>query len=155
MRTLFFDIDGVLLGYDDKPRAKLRGDVLPSALRERGFERLVCVSGWVDLYAEPVLRLDPARQKEAIAALLADVFPDATWFTERLELAYGTDDRCRHIDLSGDWWYVDDWADEFFVKAHGEELYRRELGGRILLADPHGDGGDLLDWLRSVPDKRG
>ncbi len=45
---------------------------------------------------------------------------------------------------------VDDWADQFFVAAHGEKRYQEELGHRICLADPFSDGTDILQWLRRI-----
>lgn len=60
---------------------------------------------------------------------------------------YDSDHRCKHIDLTSDWYYVDDWADKFFPEQHGEALYLQQLGSRILLADPHGSGEDILEWL--------
>jgi len=45
-RTLYFDIDGVLLDYEDRPKPALIGGVFERALQDAGFDRLVCVSGW-------------------------------------------------------------------------------------------------------------
>jgi hypothetical protein len=43
---LYFDIDGVLLDYEDRPKPALIGGVFERALQDAGFDRLVCVSGW-------------------------------------------------------------------------------------------------------------
>jgi hypothetical protein len=76
--------------------------------------------------------------------MLKEIFTDKEWFLHRLVLVFENDDRCKHIDLLHDWYYIDDWADEYFPKYHGEELYITELGKRILLANPHGNGEDIL-----------
>ena len=78
MRILYFDIDGVLLSYEDEQRSILCGGVLDR------------------------------------------IFVDKEWFLSVLELGYDSDNRCSHIDLTGN---------------------------RILQVDPHGNGSDILEWL--------
>ena len=149
-RILYFDIDGVLLDYDDRQRALLLNGRLEKLIKKCNFEKLVCVSGWNDIYNEPVMNLSLLRQKDSIHSLLDKIFIDKMWFLDRLELAYDTDHRGKHINLKDDWYYLDDWADKFFAKAHGATLFEKELNRRILQVDPHGDGQDILDWLDHV-----
>lgn len=150
MRVLYFDIDGVLLSYEDMQRPKLAGGVLQEKLKMLSFDRLVCVSGWSDLFNAGIFKQSEQEQKLAIHSLLNDLFTDEKWFIERLLLAYDTDKRCKHIDLTEDWYYMDDWADKFFSECFGEELYKKNLGNRILLVNPHGDGEDILCWLDTI-----
>ena len=155
-KILYFDIDGVFLNYDDDPKPRLTGGVIPSLLDSLGFDRIVCVSSWTDLVAEALrIRWTPAEHlPEAMVlgvhARIASVFPDFEWFRLRVELAHGNDERGRHIDLDQDWYYCDDWADKFFSEAHSKTLYEAELGRRIHLSDPHDDGTGLISWLGSV-----
>ena len=153
MKTLYFDIDGVLLDYDDQPKSRLRGGILPGILDDTGFSGLVCVSSWTDLIAES-LRIRWVSQErfagellEGVHHRLGNIFPDFDWFAQRVVLAQGNDQRARHIDLSSDWYYCDDWADKFFSDIHSREMYHAHLGKRIHLADPHDDGSGLLEWL--------
>ena len=149
-RILYFDIDGVFLSYDDKPKSMLIGDVLQDKLLSIGFDQLVCVSGYSDMVNAEVNRFPKQEQKEIIHHMLKEIFSDKEWFLHRLVLVYETDDRCKHIDLLHDWYYVDDWADQYFPKYHGEKLYIAELGKRILLANPHGNGEDILEWIDNI-----
>ena len=145
MKNLYFDIDGVLLSYDDVQRPVLTNGEMESRLKKLNFDKLICVSGWSDIVNSGI-KTD-LQQKKSIHSILNNVFPDENWFINKLELAYDTDDRCQHIDLDSDWYYIDDWADKFFSEYFGEILYEKELGNRILLVNPHGDGSDILDWL--------
>jgi hypothetical protein len=161
MRTLYFDIDGVLLDYSDRPKKRLCDGRLQAALEAARIDRLVCVSSWTDLVTE-ALRIHARGRVPTSDAMVtgvhrvvADVFPDEVWFRQRIALAFGNDERGRHIDLAADWFYCDDWADHFVQRAHGAELYERELGRRIHRADPHDDGSGLLGWLDDVTHRTG
>jgi len=120
---------------------------LEAALKAADFDFIACVSGWSDIFADPVMRLDFAQRKEAMYQKLAPLFPDKEWFMDKIILVQDTDHRCQYIDLKADWYYIDDWADKFFKEAHGEALYQQELGKRILLCDHKRDGSDVLQWL--------
>lgn len=148
MRILYFDIDGVLLSYDDEQRPALMNGQLQDRLKALNFDLLVCVSGWSDLFNSGFK--SERQQKQAIYNLLDQIFTDQQWFLSKLALVYDTDARGQHIDLNSDWFYLDDWADKFFVETFGEKRYQQELGKRILPVDPHGDGGDILKWLDNI-----
>jgi hypothetical protein len=153
MRKLYFDIDGVFLDYDEEQRPLFCDGTLEDLVKACGFDKLVCVSGRSDMVNAEVFGRKPyLEQKDLIHQLLNRIFSDEDWFLSRLNLAYDTDDRCRHIDLNEDWWYLDDWADKFFKREHGEALYTQHLGLRVLLVDPHGDGSDVLRWFRRIRD---
>ena len=88
------------------------------------------------------------EQKIMIHSMLNEIFPQKEWFLNRLGAnPHDTDHRCKHINLADDWFYIDDWADQFFSDHFSEQLYRQELGKRILLVNPHGDGSDILHWF--------
>jgi len=166
-RLLYFDIDGVLLDYDNRPKRALVAGVLEGHLKACEFDRLVCVSGWVTLVraAHPHAP-SPVHLAGVLARTAGDrpdnpawspsasdqhpLFPDAAWFLTRLRLIADPGKRCEAIDLTTDWWYADDFAADHFVKVHGRELFERQLGKRILQADPLSDGANLLTWLRDV-----
>jgi hypothetical protein len=153
MRVLYFDIDGVLLNYDDKPKPALLDGELQTLLQQKGFHRLVCVSGWCDVVSEPILRIPESNRVLALHDIVRALFPDKAWFLKHAEIKTDTDHRCRHIDLNADWFYVDDWADKFFSEQFGGDQYLQFLGTRILLCDPRGGGEDILDWLRGIAGK--
>ena len=148
MRTLYFDIDGVLLCYNDIQRPVLSHGALENKLKSLHFDRLICVSGWSDIVNSGIKT--EQQQKNAIHELLSDIFQDKDWFIPRLQLVYDTDHRCQHIQLHDDWYYVDDWADKFFPEVFGQDLYEKENGNRILLVNPHGNGKDILNWLEKI-----
>ncbi len=148
-RVLYFDIDGVFLDYEDQPKPALVGGRLQQAVEQAGFTKLVCVSGWADLFASPALRLSVSERKAAICKLLSKLL-DPHFLNERLELAQDTDNRCHSIDITEDFYYADDWADEYASKEWGREFYEKHRGGRILQVDPYGDGSDILQWLGAL-----
>jgi hypothetical protein len=149
-RTLYFDIDGVLLDYDEQPKMALDGGVLESELKRCCFKKLICVSGWSEMVHADALRIPEPERCGWIYRLVAPLFPDEQWFLGHLSPLRDTDHRAFHINLHSDWYYLDDWADHFFSVAHGEGLYGEELGRRICLADPFSDGSDILQWLRRI-----
>ena len=148
-RVLYFDIDGTLLDNEDRPKSALLGGRLQHTLMHAGFTKFVCVSGWSDLFASPVLRLSPEERKRAICKMLKEML-DGDFLEDQLRLAVETDNRCRSIDVNQDFYYIDDWADEYTIKQFGENFYNAHYGKRILRVDPYGDGTDILDWLESI-----
>lgn len=116
-RTLYFDIE-VLLDYNEQPKTALDGGVLESELKRGCFEQLVCVSGWSDMaHADPLHIAEPER-RAWIHRMLAPLFPDVPWFLGRaLPTARHRPLGLPH-QLESDWYYVDDWADQFFRAAH-------------------------------------
>lgn len=50
MKILYFDIDGVLLSYNDEQRSLLVNGALEDSLKRCAFDKLVCVSGWSDIF---------------------------------------------------------------------------------------------------------
>jgi len=147
-KILYFDIDGTFLDYDDAPKTAFLNGQLEASLKKANFDYLACVSGWVDIFADKVMKLDSLEQrKTAMYQLLEPMFPDKNWFMEKLILISDTDARCTYMDLKTDWFYVDNWADKFFTEAHGEKLFKKHKGERVLLCDHQGDGSDILKWL--------
>jgi len=147
--VLYFDIDGTFLDYEDEPKTALLNGQLEAALEAANFDFIACVSGWSDIFADPVMQLNFAERKLAMYHKLEPLFPDKQWFMDKIILIQNTDYRCQYINFKADWYYIDDWADKFFQEVHGAELYQQELGKRILLCDHKGDGSDVLEWLIS------
>ena len=124
---LYFDIDGAILDYEDRVKAGFLSGVLEAELRRAGFDRLICVSGWSDIFQEPVLRIPVSQRGAFLHKKIAAAFRDSDWFLRLLVLTTDTDNRCRGIDLAADGYYMDDRADEYFVNAHGREAFERRL----------------------------
>jgi len=76
---LYFDIDGVLLDYYERPKPALIGGVFERALQDAGFDWFVCVSGWAAMASAP-----------------------AQWFLDRLVLCTDPDRRGWSIDTGGE-----------------------------------------------------
>ena len=77
-KILYFDIDGVLLSYDDEQRELLKKNNLQGRLKKYDFEELVCVSGWSDIFTSPELKNSIEKQKEYIYGMLDEIFTDKT-----------------------------------------------------------------------------
>ena len=58
--------------------------------------------------------------------------------------------RARHIDFSGDWWYLDDLAADYLRAANYEDILTANLGARVFIPNPTGDGQDIVDWLHGL-----
>jgi hypothetical protein len=124
LRILYFDIDGVLVDYDDRLKPALDNGALERELKAAHIDRLICVSGWADMSQEPVLDITPVDRPGWVYRKFSSLIPDRRWCLERLELGSDTDHRARLIDLETDWYYVDDWADKFFIEANGLAAYK-------------------------------
>ena len=151
MRVLYFDIDGALLDLSEVPKPGLRGAEFGRLLASRGFDSLVCVSGWADLVQTRERGIRAENQKTAIHALLAPLFEDLDWFLERLTLGTDTDRRGRLIGHLHDWFYVDDNADRYYIPVFGQLAYDAESGRRICLATWESDGSEVWEWLEAIP----
>ncbi len=55
-RILYFDIDGVILDYDERVKHALRGGQLQAILQEKNFDHWVCVSGWSSMALDGYFR---------------------------------------------------------------------------------------------------
>lgn len=152
-RVLYFDIDGVLLTLGEEVKSSLADGALERELKRLRFSSLVCVSDWVEASREKMPGASVRQRGSWIRSTckLQAVFPDEDWFLEHLHLAEDTANRGQSIDMTRDWYYLDDWAREFLGREFGDDLYRREAGRRILMPDPGGDGRDILEWLLKVP----
>lgn len=135
-RTLYFDIDGVLLDYEDRPKPALIWGRVRARIARRGFDRLICVSGWAAMAAAPALHIPIAVEGRWLHRQVEELFPSVQRFLDRLILCTDPDRRGWSIDTSGDWHYVDDWADEYFVAVHGTELYGSGARSTHLLRRP-------------------
>ncbi len=151
MRVLYFDIDGALLDWYDKPKSALLSGGFHSLLVSRQFALLVCVSGWAEIVPAEVSWYPLDQRKASIHRLVAPLFSDRDWFLSRLELGVNTDHRGFLIDRNKDWYYLDDNADQFFSEAFGPEAYSAELGRRICCPHHSSDGAEVIAWLEAIP----
>jgi hypothetical protein len=151
MRKLYFDIDGTILDLQTasaKP-ALLRGKFV-RAVRAAGIEQLVCVGNYAGVVVEVQAKLKDYDALGAILELCGGVFTDEAWFRENTRLICDPERRAGEVDLDSDWWYLDDLAEKYFTEAGRAEVFRQQLGRRILAPAPEGDGEDVLDWLRAI-----
>lgn len=148
MRTLYFDIDGtVLLGDGEAVKSELGAGRFEEAVRSAGFSRLVCV-GYFAAIAHAVSGL--GADYDALGVLFQlcrGAFQDEAWLRSRTVLVADPENRVDHIDFRGDWWYVDDLAERYMHLAGRDDTFRANLGGRVCVPDPLGNGHDVLEWL--------
>lgn len=149
MKTLYFDIDGtILLGDHYAPKPLLAGGQFEAHVRKAGFDRLVCVgnlSGILRMVRDMGIEVD---ELDSIMRFCCGAFADASWFRSVTTLVADSGSRTKHIDYSGDWWYVDDLAEQYFTEAGQRDILDAHRGGRVLITPPGSDGQDIVDWLR-------
>ena len=151
MKTLYFDIDGTILPANEA-RAKpcLEGGRLESAVRSAGFHRLVCVGNFCHIAAVMKGMGVDFDELGILLGICRGAFVDDHWFRSVTTLVSDPEDRARCIDFTGDWWYLDDLAEEYLRRANREDVLKSQLNGRVFIPDPNGDGRDVLDWLTAV-----
>jgi hypothetical protein len=151
VKTLFFDLDGTVIVLDEgtvKPR--LAGGAFERAIRNAGFEQLVCVGNAVAIIGHlEGLKMKPDGH-QMIFDLCFGAFEDKRWFASVCSWIAEPRDRGRIITGLGDWWYVDDLAREYLEEAGKHSLFELHNGGRILVPDASGDGQEMLDWIGTV-----
>jgi hypothetical protein len=148
IKTLYFDVDGTVLPAD-RPGAKprLAGGGLEAAVRRAGFVRLVCVGNFARI-AHLATAVDPGYDAmHVLFDLCGGAFADEDWFRSVTTLIRDPELRTRQIDYAGDWWYVDDLAEEYFREAGQDGILAAHRGTRVHIPDPVGNGQDMLDWL--------
>lgn len=55
-KILYFDIDGVVLSYEEQVKTALQRGRLQNTLQELKFDLWVCVSGWSSIALDGVFR---------------------------------------------------------------------------------------------------
>jgi hypothetical protein len=149
MKTLYFDIDGTVLLLDtDRAKLALGGGMLEAAVRRAGFEKLVCVGNFA--HAARLLKAMDSNYDEidVLFRLCDGTFTDEDWFRSVTAMVSDPDNRGRHIDLTDDWWYVDDLAAQFLVQAGRQDVLQAQRGRRAFVPDAYGHGQDILQWLK-------
>ena len=152
MRRLYFDIDGTIVHLESGiPKLALSGGALGRAIRAAGIDELVCVGNFVAVIRTLWMAQPDYDAHGAILSLCPGTFEDEAWFRANTRFVLDPARRAHEIDLSTDWWYVDDCAERFCADAGRLPLYQAEFGQRILRPTPTGDGRDVLDWLSRIP----
>jgi hypothetical protein len=148
MKTLYFDIDGtVLLDDENAVKSELGDGRLEYAIREAGFDQLVCVGNYGAI-AHAVKSLAPDYDELGVLfGLCRGAFRNESWLRNNVTLIENPQDRAEYIDYSADWWYVDDLARHYMEKSGRAGIYQSALGSRICEPDPKGNGSDILSWL--------
>jgi hypothetical protein len=88
--------------------------------------------------------------KESVRLMISDAFPDAELWQEFVRLAPNTEDRARHLTFDTDWYYVDDFAIEYYQREPNHPPIEIFLNHRILQVDPFDDGKSLVDFLQRI-----
>ena len=149
MKTLYFDIDGSIL-RGSRPKSALAGGEFERAVRNAGFEELVCVSNVVATIQFLESLGEAPDGRKIVFDVCRGTIQDEAWFRSVTSLVSDPRHRASHIDFASDWWYLDDMA-EWFMDLDGfEELYKVHLGRRIFAPDETGDGSHALNWLETV-----
>ena len=148
MKTLYFDINGTLV-FQYECKSALVGGAFERTVRQTGFERLVCVSNMQNT----VTYLAKTGQTTETLGIIFDLcwaaFCDRVWFLKMTALVPDPEHRVRSIDFAGDWWYLDDLAEEYLAREGMTKLFRQSQRRRVLAPDPASDGNEILDWLQS------
>lgn len=150
-RTLYFDIDGTVLRmYTPRAKPALANGVLGRAIRDARFEKLVCIGNYCEIahMMQPLVpNFDPLG---SVLEVCSGVFDDDDWFRACTRLITRPDLRAAEVDLTEDWWYMDDLAEKYFSDAGRAEVYREHRGGRIFVPTAEGDGEDVLAWIQKI-----
>jgi hypothetical protein len=150
-KTLYFDLDGTIIhmGFGDV-KLRLADGAFERAVRQAGFERLLCVANAVAI----VHALEEIGQEvdgvEMIFRLALGAIGDLAWFRRVTTLVEDPRHRARFIDLAADWWWIDDSALHYLALEGMTDLFSAHRGGRILAPNPDGDGRDVIEWLERV-----
>jgi hypothetical protein len=148
MKTLYFDIDGTIL-FNEKVGVKpaLGKGRFEQAVRGAGFSQLVCVGSFATI-AHMLSGLDPEYDSLAVLfTICRGAFQDESWLRSQTTLVADPANRVDYIDFDGDWWYVDDLAAHYMTLAGKADAFRANLGTRICVPEPMGEGVDILSWL--------
>lgn len=148
---MYFDIDGsLLIGDTGKPKAALANGAFERALRRCRFERLICVGNFVDA-ARTASKINSDYDIHgAIFRICAGVFEDEEWFRAATSLTDDSYYRAAGVDLSVDWWYLDDLAKYYFSAAGRQDVFEVNAGVRIFIPSADGDGEDVINWIDRI-----
>jgi hypothetical protein len=146
LKILYFDIDGTLF-CNSEPKTALSNGIFEIAFRVAGFSKIVCVGNIVTAIHLFNSIKEPMDGLKLVFDICRGKFVDWDWFSEITELVQDPEHRAHCIDFASDWYYIDDLAEAFILKEGMSELFVSELGRRILVPDPYGDGKDILNWL--------
>ena len=153
MKTLYFDIDGtVLLDNQQAVKPRLGQGEFETAIRSAGFNRMVCVGNFCRIAALAAELIPNYPKYDVLMNLCRGALLDADWVRRRTTFVEDAETRAAFIDLSGDWWYLDDLAAHYCQLAGMTKVYTANIGTRICAPAPRGDGADVLEWLqRATP----
>ena len=132
MRILYFDLDGTLihLNFGSVKSALGRG-AFERAVREAGFERLVCIGNAMAIIT---LLEETGREPDGHAMLMelcGGAFRDEAWLRSICGWVRDPKHRVREIAFDRDWWCVDDMATRYFELEEKTDLLRAHRGKRV------------------------
>jgi hypothetical protein len=152
MRTLYFDIDGTILSSEDgAAKIDLCDGVLETAIRRARFTHLICV-GNIGIVANEIASQGIDYDAIEVVFRLCDgAFQDIEWFRSMTRMVADPEKRAEAIDLSYDWWYLDDLAAIYLRDADRAGYLTGSSSHRVFIPDPGGSGNDILEWLNGIP----
>jgi len=151
VKILYFDIDGSLLREDTATvKPALANGRFERLVSEAGFDRLVCVGNIVTLVQQLPAITPDIDGADVIFTYCGGAFADLDRFRATVEWVDSPERRARHLDRAADWWYLDDLARFYLEQESMGELLEAELGGRIYVPRPNGDGSGVAAWLTGV-----
>jgi hypothetical protein len=151
MRILYFDLDGTILSSKDgEVKQELRNGALENAIRRAKIAHLVCV-GNIGIVASAVEELGHNYDAiEIVFRLCNGAFKDINWFRDVTTMVSDPENRAEFINLSSDWWYMDDLAEIYLKKADLLETLMKTDHCRVYIPNPSGSGAGVLDWLNAI-----
>ena len=148
MANLYFDIDGTLLDIDSgNAKEALANGRFEDTVRRLGIHQLICVGTMTDVIRSAKEYDDSYDSLGVLFRICRGTFLDEYWFRDNIILVHDSCNRAREIDLTSDWWYVDDLAEYYFKIADLDSEFKTNAGTRILVPTPNGDGTDILSWM--------
>ena len=149
MRVLYFDIDGTIL-RDSSPKPALADGAFERAVREAGFQQLVCVSNVITIIQFRKKLGHKLDGLKIVFETCRGTIQDETWFRDVTTLASEPEQRARCVDFSTDWWYIDDMARWYLEQEDMANVYESHLGRRVFEPNEAGDGHNVLNWFSTI-----
>ena len=119
-------------------------------MRRSGVQQLICVGNFVDA-GRAAKEINPHYDIHgAIFDICGGAFSDEDWFRANTALTRDSYYRAAEVDLSTDWWYLDDLAEYYFKIAYREDVFEANAGVRIFVPAAEGDGKDVMDWIDRI-----
>lgn len=147
-KLLYFDIDGTILDGSTKAvKENLKNGQLEIKIKKCHFDKIFCVGSVNDIFKDLENMGQHVDNTEIVYTLCFDAFTDYDWFVSSIHCLKDSDQQIYPIEFDGDWWYMDCRADNLLKKIGKYGIFTQQVGKRILIPNPTGDGQDIISWL--------